>query len=59
MIRSEAEDDASEGERVDPHGSGDGVMDQVGMLKLNREMERDLSDCRANERERRPRTADG
>jgi len=59
MIRSEAEDDASEGVRVDPHASGDGFMDQVGMLKLKREMERDLSDCRANERERRPGTTDG
>ena len=54
-----AEDDASEGVRVDPHASGDGVMDQVGMLKLKRELERDLSDCRANERERRPGTTDG
>ena len=33
---------------LDHRASDDGVMDQVGMLKLKRELERDLSDCRAN-----------
>ena len=39
--------------------SDDGVMDQVGMLKLKRERDRrDLSGSRANERERGPAEVD-
>ena len=38
MIRSASEDDASEGLRVDHRASDDGVMYDVGMLKLKREI---------------------